>query len=285
MPVLDYGNLLAPMGMYRAQIAVRSVMAWPDPADEAARQEYVATLMSIHLADLKAKRHTLPDPLAVEGWEETILAVEQHEALTHEQNQFAAWFDEVGGHASVSMAQGFRAFQKVFEARVGGWFAAGLILALVRRMAAHHTDLPGGASVNKAVFILERVRLPGVPRNERDLRKAWAKYRSVAHFCAALYDWFTIASEHNETPEQVSAALESELNENLPGFLSEAEAYLEFGLAHRLQRARAQTLLDPEETWVLPQYRPWPVSRYEPTPLSGPELEAAKEHRAPIPIA
>ena len=39
MPVLDYGHLLAPGGLYRAQIAVRTVMAWPDQEDEQARRE------------------------------------------------------------------------------------------------------------------------------------------------------------------------------------------------------------------------------------------------------
>lgn len=285
MPVLDYGHLLAPIGQYRAQLAVRAVMAWPDPADEPARREYVATLMSMHLADLKTKRNTLPDPLAAEGWEETILAVEQHEAWMAVQSEFGAWFNEAGGHASVSMAPGFRAFQKDFGGRVGGWFAAGLILALVRRMAAHHADLPGGASVRKAVFILEQVNLPNVPRNRNDLRRAWETYKPVAHFCAALFDWFMIAYEHNETPEQVAAAMDHELNDNFLMFLSEAEAYLEFGLDHRLPRAKAQTLLDPIKTWVLPAYRPWPYSPCGPAPLSGPLLQAALQYRAPIPDA
>lgn len=283
MPVLDYGHLLAPGGLYRAQIAVRTVMAWPDPEDEQARREYVATVMSMHLADLKAKRDALPDPLAAEGWEETFLAIEQHEALLASQDEVEEWFDGAGGHTAVSMAPGFRAFQKDFESRVGGWFAAGLILALVRRMATHHADLPGGASVNKAVFILERVRLPNVPRNSHDLRKAWKAYKPVAHFCATLFDWFMIAFTHNETPEEVGAAMEGELNDNFMMFLSEAEAYLEFGLGHQPLRARGQTLLDPRETWILPQYRPWPESPFRPQPLSGAMLEAALEYRAPLP--
>lgn len=282
MPVLDYGHLLAPNGQYRAQIAVRAVMAWPDPADESARREYVATLMSMHLADLKTKRSTLADPRAAEGWEETIDVIGRHESYMAAQDHFVEWFEEAGGHASVSMAPGFRAFQKEFRSRVGGWFAAGLILALVRRMAAHHADLPGGASVNKAVFILEQVKLPSVPGNRHDLRRAWQTYKPVAHFCAALFDWFMIASDHGETPEAVAAALDAELNENFLAFLSEAEAYLEFGLAYQPPRNKAQTLLSSAETWVLPEYRPWPNSPYKPAPLSGPLLQAALEYRAPI---
>ncbi|UXU76292.1 MULTISPECIES: hypothetical protein [unclassified Paracoccus (in: a-proteobacteria)] len=283
MPVLDYGHLLAPGGLYRAQIAVRTVMAWPDIADEQSRREYVATLMSIHLADLKAKRDALPDPAAADGWEDTILAIEQHEAWMATHEEFEAWFDEAGGHATVSMAPGFRFFEKDMEKRVGGWFAAGLILALVRRMAMHHADLPGGASVNKAVFILERVKLPNVPRNSHDLRKAWKTYKPVAHFCAVLFDWFMIAFTHNETPEEVGAAIEGELNESFMMFLSQAEAYLEFGLSYQPPRTKGQILLDPKETWILPQYRPWPEAMSTPQPLTGDLLAAALEYKAPIP--
>lgn len=283
MPVLDYGHLLAPGGVYRAQIAVLAVMAWPDPEDEQARREYVATVMSMHLADLKAKRNALPDPLAAEGWEETILAIEQHEAWMASHDEVEEWFDEAGGHATVSMAPGFRFFETDMKKRIGVWFAAGLILALVRRMAAHHADLPGGASVNKAVFILERVKLPNVPRNNHDLRKAWTTYKPVAHFCAVLFDWFIIAMLHNDTPEEVGHAMEDELNESFTMFLSQAEAYLEFGLSYAPPRTKGQTLLAPKETWILPQYRPWPEAMSTPQPLTGDLLAAALEYKAPIP--
>lgn len=283
MPVLDYGPLLAPGGLYRAQIAIRAVMAWPDPADKSSRQEYVATLMSLHLADFKTQRDALPDPLAAQDWEDTILAIERIEKLLASQDEVEKWFNEVGGHTSVSFARGFRAFQKDFESRVGGWFAAGLILALVRRMAAHHSDLPGGASVNKAVFILERQKLPNLPRNSHDLRKAWTSYKPVAHFCAVLFDWFMIAFTHTDSPEEVAAAIEGELNDNFMGFLSEAEAYLTFGLSYQPLRAKAKTLLDPAETWILPQYRPWPESTLKPAPLFGAMLDIARQYRAPIP--
>lgn len=285
MPVLNYGDPMTPLAIYRAQIAVRSVMAWPDPADEESRREYIATVMSKHLGDLSTTRSTLSDPLAEEGWENTISAIGQHEALIAAQGRFAAWFEEAGGHASVSTAPGFRAFQSDFQSRVGGWFAAGLILALVRRMAAHHADLPGGASINKALFILQQVQLPGVPRNSFGLREAWRMYKPVSHFCAVLFDLFMIAYERNETPDQVAAALETELSDNFLMFLAKAEGYLGSGLTHQPLRAKAQTLLNPVETWVLPQHRMWPDLHSTPSPLSGPLLEAALEYRAPIPSA
>lgn len=283
MPVLDYGPILAPGGLYRAQIAVRAVMAWPGDAE--ARRQYVATLMSMHIADLERKGAALPDPLAGKDWEETIAAVEVHEDWMAAVDQVGEWFAEAGGHSSVALAPGFHAFNRDMDSRVGAWFAAGLILALVRRMATHHADLPGGASVNKAVFILERVHLPLVPRNSHDLRQAWKTYKPVAHFCAVLFDWFMIALENGGTPEEIAAVIEEELNDNFLMFLSEAEAYLDFGLSHRPPRAKAQTLLDPKETWTLPEHRPWPPSPRVPAPFNDLLMRTALQYRAPIPGA
>ena len=283
MPVLDYGHLLAAGGLYRAQIAIRAVMAWPDPADEKSRREYVATVMAKHLADLTAERDTLPDPQTAKSWEEAIKAIEQHEEWMARHDTVKEWYEDAGGLATVSMAPGFTSFEKEMQKRVNAWFAAGLILKLVRRMAAHHSDLPGGASINKAVFMLERLKLPNIPRNSHDLRKAWKTYKPVAHFCAVLLDWFTIALTHNDSAEEVGHVLETELNENFMMFLSQAEAYLEFGLSYQLPRAKAKTLLDPKETWILPQYRPWPEALGRPEPLAGELLEIAREYRAPIP--
>ena len=76
MPILDYGPILVPGGMYRAQLAVRAVMAWPD--DIEARRQYLATLMSMHLAELQQKSTDLPDPLTGKNWEETIAAIDEH---------------------------------------------------------------------------------------------------------------------------------------------------------------------------------------------------------------
>jgi len=283
MPILDYGPILAPGGLYRAQIAVRAAMAWP--SDSEAHHQYIATLMSMHIAELESKGADLPDPLVGKDWEESIAAIHEHEDWMSAVDQVEEWFAEAGGHSSVAMAPGFQAFHKDMDSRVGAWFAAGLILALIRRMATHHADLPGGASVNKAVFILERINLPMVPRNSHDLRKAWKTYKPVAHFCAALFDWFLIALENGGTPEEIATILEEELNDNFLMFLAEAEAYLNFGLSYRPPRAKAQTLLDPDETWTLPEHRPWPPSPMKPAPFDDLLMRTAKEYRAPIPGA
>ena len=283
MPILDCGPILAPGGLWRAQLDVRAVMAWPD--DVEARRHYIATLMSTCLAELERSGANLPEPLMGESWEETIAAIEVNEDWLTTVDQIGGWFVEAGGNSAVALAPGFHAFQKDMDSRVGQWFAAGLILALIRRMATHHQDLPGGASVNKAVFILERVSLPMVPRNSHDLRKAWKTYKPVAHFCAALFDWFIIAMESGDTPEEIGAVMEEKLNNEFLMFLSEAEAYMEFGLGYRPPRAKAQALLDPEKTWTLPEHRPWSPSPMKPAPFDDLIMRVAREYRAPIPGA
>lgn len=281
MPVLDYGPLLSPEDLYRAQLAVRAVMAWPDPADDQFRRGYVATVFSIHLAEIKAELESLPDPIAAKGWPATIRAVHQHERVRAAYDEVHAQFEEAGGHAVASRAPGIGAFNLDFSRRVFDWFAAGLVLSLVQRMAAHHSDLPGGASVNKAIFILEKGIIPLIPRNSHDLRRAWSTYKPVAHFCAVLFDWFCIAMQGGGKPEKIASVLDEQLNENIIMFLCEAEAYLEFGLSYKPQRAKAQSLLNPDEIWNLPQDRPWPKSQTKPGPLVGPLLDAALEYRAP----
>ena len=77
MPILDYGMLLGPGALYRAQLMVRTVMAWP--ADEARRRQYMATVMSMHLAELEEAGANLPDPASGESWEDTIEAIEHAE--------------------------------------------------------------------------------------------------------------------------------------------------------------------------------------------------------------
>ncbi|KIL96753.1 hypothetical protein CCC_01619 [Paramagnetospirillum magnetotacticum MS-1] len=283
MPILDYGMLLGPGALYRAQLMVRTVMAWP--AEEARRRQYMATVMSMHLAELEEAGANLPDPASGESWEDTIEAIEHAEDWYANVEQLGEWFAEAGGYRTVAAAPGFEAFTADMGSRLGDWFAAGLILALVRRMATHHRDLPGGASINKAVFILERVHLPMVPRNSHDLRRAWKTYKPVAHFCAALFDLFLEAMMMGKSPEESAVLIEEELNEEFLLFLSEAEAYLEFGLRYQPPRTKGQPLLPHDETWTFPEYRPWPNSPRKAAPLDGVLLRAAMEYRAPVPSA
>jgi hypothetical protein len=282
MPLLELGDISAPGGCYRAQIAVRSVMAWPK--DVEARRRYLATVMARHLGELEHATKELPDPAQAQGWFDTIAAVEELESWHHAEITIGRWFREGGGFMAVADAPSLAEYQQQMMERVPAWFAAGLILAFVRRMATHHADLPGGASVNKAVFVIERAGLPMVPRNSKDLRRAWTTYKPVAHFCAALFDIFIECMAAGGAPDRVAAEMERRLNEEFPGFLATADAYQEFGLAYAPPRAKAQPILDKAKAWLLPDEKQWEPTPYVPAPFDARLLEIARAYRAPVPI-
>ena len=210
--------------------------------------------------------------------------MEELESWHHAEMTVGRWFREGGGFMAVADAPSLAEYEQQMMERVPAWFAAGLVLAFVRRMATHHADLPGGASVNKALFILERANFPLVPRNSLYLRQAWTTYRPVAHFCAALFDTFMECMVAGGAPDRVGAEMECRFKEEFPGFLALADAYQEFGLGYTPLRAKGQPILDKSEAWLLPDKKQWEPTPYVPAPFDARLLEIARAYRAPVPI-
>jgi hypothetical protein len=282
MPLLELGDISAPGGWYRALIEVRSVMAWPKDAE--ARRRYLATVMAWHLGELEHAAKELPDPDQAQGWPDTIAAIRELENWHYAEKIFGRWFQEGGSFMTAASARSLAEYQREMQERVPAWFAAGLILALIRRMAMHHADLPGGASFNKAVFVLERAGLPIIPRNRNDLRRAWTTYKTVAHFCAALFDTFLECMEVGGGPDRIAAEMERRINEEFPGFLAMADAYQEFGLSYAPPQTKDRPILDKAEAWLLPGEKQWEPTPYVPAPLDARLLEIARAYRAPVPL-
>lgn len=278
MPVLALPDLNNPLGMYLAQLAVRAVMAWP--TDKAARRQYVTAALAHHLGELEAAKDELPDFAEAADWFEAIAAVREHEEWHWAQDTLESWFRRSGGFAAVAAASSVTAYQELMTKQLGDQFAAGLVLALVRRMAIH-PNLPGGPSVNKAIFLLEQVRAPRVPRNEFQLRRAWATYKPVAHFCAALFDWFYETLDEADGPGDFAVRMEQRLLYGFDAFLALAEAYQNFGLSFRPARAKSWPLLDPLQTWVLPTERQWEPTPMVAAPLTDFLLSVLRNYRAP----
>jgi hypothetical protein len=228
--------------------------------------------MAHNLGLLSAAVKAMPDPAEAPDWFETLEAVEEVEAAVNTEAVITDWLDDAGGLLQVTTGPGLPGFEKEAGSKIGGWFAAGLILALIRRMATHHADLPGGASVNKAVFMLECVKAPMLPRNSHDLRRAWATFKPVAHLGAALFDAMI---REEPCPLHPGTCMRA--------FLADAEAYQQFGLQHVPARAKGAPFLDPGSTWLLPSPPQWPSTRYVPAPLDDRLLAAARQYRAPMP--
>ncbi|WP_338690434.1 hypothetical protein V5279_28995 [Bradyrhizobium sp. 26S5] len=254
-------------------IELLSVMAWP--SDEVARNQFTASVMSENLARLQSLEEPLPD--AATNWIETIEFVEDHEECFSTSGFVENWFLEVGGFRSVARAGGLENLEAIIAGCEKGWLSTGLILALVRRMDEHHPDLVGGASVSKALHIVETVEVPLTIRNKRDLQKAWKAYKPVAHFCAALFDRVirSAADPGADAPD------DDPLNDMM-SFLGEADAYLNFGTSFIPARTES-TLLDPGEVWDIPHDAIIIPTALVPAPLSGELLAAAQSYKAPVP--
>jgi hypothetical protein len=283
MPLLELGDISTPDGFYHSLVAVRSVMVWPRDAD--ARRRYFAKVAAQHLGALEKLKMDLPDPAQAENWFETIADCEELENWHLAYVTVSRLFREAGGFIAVAESSPITEYQQQMMERVGPWFAAGMILALIRRMATHHSDIPGGPSVNKAMFVLEHAHFPMVPRNSRYLRMAWTNYKPVAHLCAALFDFFIECLEEGGSPIEIGAKMERKLNVEFPAFLATADAYQEFGLNYAPHRAKGQPLLDSAEAWLLPDEKQWAPTPYVPAPLDERLLELARRYRAPIPTA
>lgn len=278
MPVLDLPDLNQPHGMYLAQIAVRAVMAWP--TDAATRRRYVAIVMAHHLGELEAAADGLPDPAQAADWFETIAAIREHEEWQQTWDFLESWFNGGGRFAAVAVAPGIQEYQALMNSRMGDQLAAGLILALVRRMA-RHPELRGGPSVKKAIFLLEHVPAPGgVPRNSNDLWQAWSDYKPVSHFCAALFDCIHETMDETGSPEAFAVRMQQRLEYGFDSFLAEAEAYQSFGLSFR-PWGKSLPLLDPVQTWILPAERQWQPTPMVAAPLNDYLLSVLRNYRAP----
>lgn len=278
MPVLDLPDLAKPHGKYLAQLAVRAVMTWP--TDAAARRQYLASVLAHHLGELEAAMAELPDPAQAAKWFKTIEAMREREDWQDQWDVLESRFRSAGGFATVAAAPSVGTYTDEMTKRTGDQIAAGLILALVRRMALH-PDLPGGPSVNKAIFILERVPFPSIPRNSFQLRQAWKGYKPVSHFCAALFDWVHETMDETDTPEEFVVRMEQRILYDFDAFLALAEAYQSFGLSFRPARAKSSLLLDPAQTWILPAQRQWEPTPMVAAPLTDFLLSIIRKYRAP----
>ena len=163
----------------------------------------------------------------------------------------------------------------------------GKILALIGSIDQHHRE--AGASVNKAIHILcetegnEHIRgFPGV--YESSLKKAWAKFRPVAHLCGAY-----VTTEAHYYEEQLSRDF-WEYWEQAPAFYDDGVFQVFCLLAKSAEsfatsffpRGQRRPLIPKEEIFALPEEifepgLPLPPFRA----LTDEEVAALKTYRAP----
>jgi hypothetical protein len=264
MPLVKLEPLVDRLSKYHAHLVIRSIMMWPD--DEERRREFVASGLAVNLHSLERLDRFIAAAASTSNSES------QQRAISLVANYWRR-FSEAGGFNAVARAPGSDYFESEWKNRLGHWFTAGLILKMIRQMAIHHTDLPGGPSVNKAVYVLEHVPYPRVPRNSHDIRAAWSTYKSVAHFCAAYFELYL---------PLIAQGADIQYRKLVPVFLSEAAAYQDFGISFIPPRSTGKPILDPAITWTLPDDRPWFYPTKPPPPFDETVMAAVKGYRAPV---
>jgi hypothetical protein len=163
----------------------------------------------------------------------------------------------------------------------------GKLIALIGSIHQHHREV--GASVNKAIHILCQTEggahMPGFPGvYESSLKKAWTKFRPVAHLCAAY-----VTTESHYYEEQISRDFWEYWKH--PPALYDDDVFGAFCLLAKsaerfansfFPRGQRQPLIPKEEIFALPDEifepsHPLPPFRA----LTGDEVAALKTYRAP----
>jgi hypothetical protein len=153
--------------------------------------------------------------------------------------------------ASLEALEEFDLFQALLSASGTSAFpmseivTTGFIMLLIRSIDVRYPELRGG-SIRKAVFLTEdiaRKQSGGVLiRNERDIRRTWAKFRDVAHLAAATVF-------RGITAKEVKSL---ETCDDLPIFLAIARDFEQFGTTF-YPHARKHPLLDQKTIWSVPK--------------------------------
>jgi hypothetical protein len=254
VPILDAGQRLAsPHGRIDLAREVIGVMFHPDDAHARKRRQAALAATLLGMKDGKTDE---PDAL----------------------DQARAWFKRAGGFKTESLADPYHKQQTAAVARVPHLLATGTVLHLVWAMDTHHRQqLAGGASLNKAIVVC--CASGWAQMAERSVWKAWSRYKSVAHFCAAFALVFHGAREDLPDPdERVKVAFVEDLHRTL----SLAAAYQAFAIVFR-PRATEASLLCTKSIWELRGIEP--DTRFVPPPLPPGMLAMAENYQAAPNIA
>jgi hypothetical protein len=206
---------------------------------------------------------------------ETLLGMRDKDDEPEAVKQAKTWFRQAGGFKTSSKAFPYDKQQDDALEQVSAIVAVGSLLNSIWMMDAHHRDqLSGGASLHKAVAIYSKIPL-FAPVADRALRKYWARYKPVAHFCAAFATTFldAITNHQADTDEFMKWAYVEDLHHTL-GLVA---AYQRFGMSFAPHGIK-ESLIDPTTAWCLRGVEP--ESNFVPPPLPAHMLAEAKRYNA-----
>jgi hypothetical protein len=252
MPVIDVGDRLD-TALERLELAadVIGVMVHPRSKTDRRRRRTALARTILGMRD----RDDEPDTLA----------------------QVRAWFQQAGSFKTDAEADTYGKQQNVMLQQMPKMLAVGRALTLVWAMDLHHRALPGGASLNKALAILQ-APIAGRSMSERSLRSAWSRYKPVAHFCAGLEVAFRLACDGAPDEHEIDERMKHAYHEELNVTLSLVAAYERFATGF-IPYSQSEPLLDPHGIWLLRGIEPHAL--FLPRPLRPNELTLAEAYQAP----
>jgi hypothetical protein len=212
-------------------------LGWP--ADENERAARIGRYFLRQLAVLSQDEFTIMNPMPVTYNLRAAGPEVRKQLFASSRRACLEALDEFGSFRAVMMAPGNS------KLPMNEVLTTGFVLLVIRSIEERYPDL-GGSSISKAVCLAEdlaRKQKEGVLiKNERDIRRAWGKYKNVAHLAAA--------SVFLGLKAKVIESLET--GDNLPVFLSIAKSFENFGTTF-YSHARKNTLLDQETIWSVPK--------------------------------
>jgi hypothetical protein len=255
MPLLDVGERLNTPAA-RIDLAADLIGAMAHPKDKTGRRRRRSALA------------------------ETLLGMSDRDDELEARLQVKDWFRRAGSFTTASESDPYSKQQTAMLQQIPKMLTVGLALDLVWAMDVHHLGLPGGASLNKALAILQHP-ICGFPTSERGLRTAWSRYKPVVHLCAAFRFAFEEARRKG-APDELDERMKCAYHEGLEETLSIAATYQRFGAGFMPQGQR-RPLLDPEEIWLLRGIEAH--ESFVPEPLAPEVLAVAEAYEAPRNVA
>jgi hypothetical protein len=259
-------------------LSLFSLMAYPSSEDS--QHKFMANRVAKikkewpELTEKHIAQGEKPKDWPQEKWEELVM---KHMGQFHDE--LDRMFSDNDGIGSLLDSPAYAEGKAGFDFNCYKGKLAGNVLVWIRRMA--DSNLPSGASVNKAVFMVEETIVKGWrkdlkakdwPFHQSFIRQdAWLEFKSVSPLWAAYEYWLAWDNPRNCSPFT---------QEGFVGFVSLALNFKEFGITH-FPRGRKDSTLILEETWPRSEGLKLTDLTLKSFPLSTKERKTLDNYKAP----
>jgi hypothetical protein len=264
-------SMLSPLRLF-------SLMAYP--SNEDSQEKFMAN----RVAKIKKEWPGLTEKHIVQGekpkdWPQEKWGELVRKCMGQFQDELHRVFSDNDGISSLLDSPAYAESKAEFDFNCYKGKLAGNVLVWIRRMV--DSNLPSGASVNKAVFMVEEtivkewrkgLKAKDWPFHQSFIRQdAWLEFKSVSPLWAAYEYWLAWNKPSHCSPF---------LLEGYVGFISLAINFKEFGITH-LPRGRKDPTLISKETWPQSEGVKLIDLTLKPFPLSTKERKILDSYKAP----